>query len=87
MDHIKVLVCVKRPNGTYFYIVHYIELNGTLSFMIKPSVQCLDLKFKDGVLDTEASKDYLKFQKEFEELPESIKKREEKTAYKYFFVL
>lgn len=87
MDHIKLLVCVKRQNGTYFSIVHYIVPNGTLSFMIKPGVQCLDLKFKDSVLDTEASKDYLKFQKKFEELPESIKKREEKTTYDYFFLI
>ena len=79
MEPTMVCVCVIRPDGTKFYIGHEIEPNGKLAFTINPTVKSLQLKFKDGRLDTEASKDYLKFQKEFEELPEFFKNKIDKT--------
>jgi len=86
-ESIMILVCVTRGISTEnaFKLVFEVDQNGTLEFFVKPCVKGLIIKFKDGVLDEEFSKDYLKYQKNFEDLPQHFKKGENKELYDYFF--
>ena len=88
-EPIMILVCVTRGISTEnaFKLVFEVERNGTLKFFTKPVVKGLFVGFKDGVIDKEFSKDYLKYQKNFEDLPPHFKKEEDENSYDYFFLI
>jgi len=88
-ESIMILVCVPRGISTEnaFKLVFEVDQNGTLKFFVKPGVAGLFIKFKDGVLDEEFSEAFLKYQRNFKDLPAHFKRREDENSYDYFFLI